>query len=129
MENRQLQMKVKLNGRGKSIIPNIPPKVMVSSGSCSECGECEAATYDDLRQMNTGLGSEADSFFDEVCDDVLHIRSRKNAKVTEPVCISYTFEDGDANALRQEIIAEEGSCITVIMDYTSGRKDAGFFGV
>ena len=151
MESRQLKMKlnpiasptwnflklndapidetVSLNGRGKSIIQNIPPKVMVSSGSCEECGECEAATYDDLRQMNTGLGQEADAFFDEVCDDVLHIRARKNAKVSEPVCISYTFGDGDANALRQEIIAEEGSSITVIMDYTSGRKDTGFFGV
>lgn len=120
---------VRLNGRGKSIIQNIPSKVMVSSGSCKECGECEAAAYDDLRQMKTGLGGEADAFFEEACDDVLHIRSRKNAQVTEPVCISYTLEDRDENAFRQEIIAEEGSCITVIMDYTSGRKDSGFFGI
>ncbi|MBR5377229.1 MAG: SufD family Fe-S cluster assembly protein [Lachnospiraceae bacterium] len=120
---------ITLNGRGKSIIQNIPAKVMVSSGSCEECGECEAASFDDLRRMNTGLGKEADAFFEEACGDVLHIRSKKNARVAEPLCISYTFEDGDANALRQEIIADEGSLVTVIMDLTSGRKDGGFLGV
>ncbi|MCR5650928.1 MAG: SufD family Fe-S cluster assembly protein [Lachnospiraceae bacterium] len=151
MESRQLQLKINplptltwnflklnsavidetvtLNGRGKSTIQNIPRGVIVSSGSCEECGGCDISAIQDIRQMKTGLGAEADAFFEEVTDDMLHIRSKKNMQISEPLCISYEFADGDANAVRQEIIAEEDSRLTVIMDYTAGRKNGGFFGV
>ncbi|MBO4374791.1 MAG: SufD family Fe-S cluster assembly protein [Lachnospiraceae bacterium] len=120
---------IDFNGRGKSTLHNIPSKVVVSSGSCEECGECDTAFYEDIHRMDTGLGKEADGFFEENCDGILHVRSKKNARITEPLCISYSFEDRDSNAVRQEIIAEEGSTLTVIMDQTSGRKDSGFFAV
>ncbi len=129
LNGAEINESISINGRGKSNLQNIPSGVMVSNGSCDECNGCDMAALSDIRRMDTGLGKEADAFFDEVCDGMLHIRSKRNANVTEPLCISYSFADADANAVRQEIIAEEGSCLTVIMDYTSGRKDSGFFGV
>ncbi len=118
-----------LNGRGKSLIKDIPSGLIVGNGSCDDCGGCDGSVLNDIRSMDTGLGKEADSFFDASCSGTLTIRTKKAVEVKEPLCIDYSFEDGDRNAVKQEIIAEEGSSITVIMNYSSGRKDSGFFGV
>ncbi|MCR4739438.1 MAG: SufD family Fe-S cluster assembly protein [Lachnospiraceae bacterium] len=120
---------IELNGRGTSVIHNIPNGVIIGNSGCEECGGCDAAENLDMKSIKTGMGTEAAAFFDEACEDTLVIRSKKNAKITEPVCISYNMADGDQKCVRQAVIAGEGSEITVIMDYTSGRGDSGFFGI
>ncbi|MBR1877269.1 MAG: SufD family Fe-S cluster assembly protein [Lachnospiraceae bacterium] len=124
-----LDEKITLNGRGKSVIRNIPNGVIVGNGGCDSCGICDPSTLEDIRKLKTGLGDEADSFFEGVCDGSLTIRAKRDIKVEEPLCINYELADGDKNAVKQEIIAEEGSSITVIMDYSSKRSDSGFFAV
>jgi Fe-S cluster assembly scaffold protein SufB len=119
-----------LNGSGRSVVEKIPAGVIIGNESCKDCGGCDLKDAVDIRSIRCGMGEEADSFFARSSADVLMVHARKDRQVAEPVNIRYLMENGDSNADRVEILAEEGSAITVIMDYSSTKKDAkGFFGV
>lgn len=124
------EAKTVLNGSGKSIVEKIPAGVIIGNESCKDCGGCDLKDSADMKSVKCGMGPEADGYFREASRDVLMVHSRAGRKVEEPVSIRYLMENGDANADRVEIMAEEGSSITVIMDYSSTKRDAsGFFGV
>ncbi|MCR5108653.1 MAG: SufD family Fe-S cluster assembly protein [Lachnospiraceae bacterium] len=121
---------IELNGRGQITIRNIPDGVIIGNAGCEDCGGCAVSKImETTNSITNGMGPEAKEFFDSVCDKSLVIRAKKNAKIDEPLCISYNMANGDANAVKQVIIAEEGSNITVVMDYNSKSSDSGFFGV
>ena len=121
---------ITLNASGKAIVEKIPAGVIIGNESCKDCGGCDLKDAVDIKSIKCGMGEEADAFFTEASKDVLMVHARKGREVSEPVNIRYLMENGDYNADRVEILAEEGSSITVIMDYTSSRLDAkGFFGV
>ena len=125
-----LEDKITLNGSGKAMVEKIPAGVIIGNESCSECGGCDLKDTASLKSIKCGMGEEADDFFAEASRDVLMIHARPGRKVSEPVNIRYLMENGDSNADRVEILAEEGSSITVIMDYSSSKREAaGFFGV
>ncbi|MCR5735268.1 MAG: SufD family Fe-S cluster assembly protein [Lachnospiraceae bacterium] len=129
LNEAEIKESIEINGRGTGIIHNIPNGVIIGNSGCEECGGCDAAAGLDIKGIKTGMGKEASDFFDETCGDILVIRSKKNAIVSEPVCLSYNMADGDKKTVKQVIIAGEGSEITVVMDYSSKRDDSGFFGV
>ena len=120
---------IKLNRRASKIIQNIPNGVIVGNAGCAGCGNCEICDSRQLKDIRTGMGEEADRFFDSVNPDTLVIRAKRGMEITEPLCLDYILRGFDRDAVRQEIVAEEGSSLTVIMDYTSGRNEEGFFGV
>ena len=125
-----LEDKITLNGSGKAMVEKIPAGVIIGNESCSECGGCDLKDTASLKSVKCGMGEEADAFFAEASKDVLMVHARPGRRVSEPVNIRYLMENGDSNADRVEILAEEGSSITVIMDYSSSKREAaGFFGV
>ncbi len=125
-----IEDQIVLNGSGKSIVEKIPAGAIIGNESCSECQGCELKDNNTVKSIKCGMGEEADAFFLEASKDVLMVHARPGRKVEAPVNIRYLMENGDSNADRVEIIAEEGSSITVIMDYTSSKPEArGFFGV
>ncbi len=125
-----LEDKITLNGSGKAMVEKIPAGVIIGNESCSDCGGCDLKDTTALKSIKCGMGEEADAFFAKASKDVLMVHARPGRKVSEPVNIRYLMENGDSNADRVEILAEEGSSITVIMDYSSSKREAaGFFGV
>ena len=119
-----------LNGSGRAVVEKIPSGVMIGNESCSDCGGCDLKDSVDIKKIKCGMGAEADAFFVEASRDVLMVHARAGRKVEEPVSIRYLMENGDSNADRVEILAENDSSITVIMDYSSSKREAkGFFGV
>lgn len=125
-----IEEKLILKGSGRAIVEKIPAGVIIGNESCKDCGGCELKDAFDLRSIKCGMGEDADSFFAEASAEVLMIHAKRGRKVGQPVNVRYLMENGDSNADRVEIIAEEGSSITVIMDYSSSKFNAGgFFGV
>ncbi len=130
LNRAEVNESVVLNGRGQSIIQNIPNGVIVgNTDNCGDCNGCDRDGSEKIKDIATGMGEEADRFFSEVCDGTLMVRAKRGMEIREPLCLDYRLGSGDGTAVRQEIIAEEGSTVTVIMDYTSEREDRGFFGV
>ena len=125
-----IEDEIRLNGSGKATVEKIPAGAIIGNESCRECGGCDLKDSADIRSIKCGMGAEAEAFFAKASQDVLMVHARPGRKVSEPVSIRYLMENGDSNADRVEINAEEGSSITVIMDYSSSKRDAkGFFGV
>ena len=125
-----LEDKIVLNGSGKATVEKIPAGAMIGNESCSDCGGCDLKSSFNIRSVKCGMGEEAEAFFAEASKDVLMVHARPGRSVTEPVSIRYLMENGDSNADRVEIHAAEDSSITVIMDYSSSKREArGFFGV
>ncbi len=125
-----IEERIVLNDSGKATVEKIPAGVMIGNESCRECGGCELKDQVDIKSITCGMGNEADVFFADASKDVLMIHTRPGRKAAEPVNVRYLMENGDSNADRVEILAEEGSSLTVIMDYSSSRLDAsGFFGI
>ncbi len=129
INHAEINEEVQINGRGSQIIQNIPNGVIVGSAGCDGCRGCGICRNEDIRTIQTGMGSEAAAFFDKTDPDTLVIRAKRGRDIAEPLCLNYMLCDGDGNVVRQEIYAEEGSSITVIMDYTSNKADKGFLGV
>ena len=130
LNEAQVMTVPELNGSGKSVVEKIPAGVIIGNESCKDCGGCDLKDSADMKSIKCGMGPEADAFFERASRDVLMVHSRNGRKVGEPVSIRYLMENGDANADRVEIIADEDSSLTVIMDYSSSKRDAsGFFGV
>ncbi|MBQ9606593.1 MAG: SufD family Fe-S cluster assembly protein [Lachnospiraceae bacterium] len=125
-----IEDEIVLNGSGRAVVEKIPSGVTIGNESCQDCGGCDLKDSVDIKQIKCGMGAEADAFFMKASSDVLMVHARAGRQVNEPVSIRYLMENGDSNADRVEILAEEGSRITVIMDYSSSKSDAaGFFGV
>lgn len=125
-----IEDKITLNDSGRAVVEKIPAGAVIGNESCSDCGGCELKDSVDMKSIKCGMGEEADSFFIDASRDVLMVHAREGRQVADPVNIRYLMENGDYNADRVEIIAQRGSSITVIMDYSSSRLDAkGFFGV
>lgn len=125
-----LEDKIVLNGSGKATVEKIPAGAMIGNEACKDCRGCDLKDSDNIKSIKCGMGAEADAFFMEASRDVLMVHARPGRQVKEPVSIRYLMENGDSNADRVEIHAEEGSSITVIMDYSSSKREAkGFFGV
>ncbi len=125
-----IEKDIVINGSGRAVVEKIPAGVIIGNESCKECGGCDLKDSVDIKSICCGMGEEAEAFFAEASRDVLMVHARRGRKVEEPVNIRYFMENGDSNADRVEILAEEGSAITVIMDYSSSKKEAkGFFGV
>lgn len=132
---------VELNGRGECIIHNIPAGVIIGSEGCDSCGRAvvkpaselkslaEKVKGDIFKSMKTGMGPEADAFFNNNCNEALSIRAVCGAGAVKPLKLNYRLGNGDGYVVKQNITAEEGSFLTVIMDYSGDRKDSGFFGV
>ena len=119
-----------LNGSGKSMVEKIPSGMIIGNESCRDCAGCDAKDTVDIKSIACGMGGKANSFFADASRDVLMVHARAGRRIEEPVSIRYLMENGDSNADRVEILAEEGSALTVIMDYSSSKIDAkGFFGV
>lgn len=129
INNAEVDGNITLNRRASKIIQNIPNGVVVGNAGCGGCESCGICETKQLKDVKTGMGKEADSFFESVNADTLVIRAKRGMEVAEPLCLDYIMRDGDRDAVRQEIIAEEGSSLTVIMDYTSAAEDGGFFGI
>ncbi|MBQ7565168.1 MAG: SufD family Fe-S cluster assembly protein [Lachnospiraceae bacterium] len=79
--------------------------------------------------LRTGMGEAAEKFFDENCNEALSIRAICGAGGDKPLKLNYKLGDGDGYVVRQKLIAEEGSTLTVIMDYSADKENTGFFGV
>ncbi|MCR5788479.1 MAG: SufD family Fe-S cluster assembly protein [Lachnospiraceae bacterium] len=118
-----------LNGRGGCLIHHIPAGVIVGSSSCQYCPGCRATEEEKLDAIQTGMGKEAGRFFAENSHDTLFIRAKCGNHQEKPLRLNYELRNGDGYVVRQRIIAEEGSELTVIMDYTSDKASEGFFGV
>ena len=73
---------ITLNGRGRSIIKNIPSGVIVGSGGCDSCDGCDPKVLNEIRDLGTGLGDEADAFFNNTCDKILTIHHKLFSPVT-----------------------------------------------
>ncbi len=132
---------VDLNGRGECIIHNIPAGVVIGSEGCVACmrgkeavksisgvfpRNIERSVFDD---MKTGMGKETGDFFTANCNEALSIRAMCGAAADKPLKLNYRLGNEDGYVVRQKITAEAGSVLTVIMDYSGGREDSGFFGV
>ncbi len=130
LNDAEIGEEIALNGSGKSIVEKIPSGMIIGNESCQDCVGCDLQTSVDIKSIQCGMGAEADSFFAGASKDVLMVHAKAGRKIEEPVSIRYLMENGDSNADRVEILAEQGSTLTVIMDYSSSKKDAkGFFGV
>ena len=108
---------VKLNNRGDLVIQDLPNGVTV---------EKDGSLLDDVQG---GVGPEMENLMKRENVPTLVIRAQKGKTVSEPICLDYKLGEGDGLLRKQEIIAEEGSEITVIMNYTSKRNESGFFGI
>ncbi len=125
-----VEEQVILNGSGQSIVEKIPAGLVIGNESCEGCTGCDQSGTDSIRAIKCGMGEEADAFFLKASKETLMVRAKAGRKISEPLNIRYLMENGDSNADRVEIIAEEGSELTVIMDYSSLRHTAsGFLGV
>ena len=129
INNADVRQKVQLNRRASKIIQNIPNGVIVGNSGCEGCDKCNICEGRNIKDVKTGMGMEADKFFESNKPDTLVIRAKRGVEVREPLCLNYLLRDDDGDIVRQEIIAEEGSSLTVIMDYSSGKHEGGFFGV
>lgn len=129
INNAEVDGNITLNRRASKIIQNIPNGIVVGNAGCEGCDSCDICETKNLKDIKTGMGAEADKFFVSNNPDTLVIRAKRGREISEPLCLDYILRDGDRDAVRQEIIAEEGSSLTVIMDYTSGRDEGGFFGI
>ena len=119
--------KITLNGSGRAVVEKIPAGVIIGNESCEGCNGCDIADTGSVRAVKCGMGEEADAFFLKASKESLMIRAKAGRRITEPVNIRYIMENGDSNADRVEIIAEEGSELIVIMDYSSIKYSAGGF--
>ncbi|MCR4922638.1 MAG: SufD family Fe-S cluster assembly protein [Lachnospiraceae bacterium] len=129
INDAKVEERIDLNGRCQSLIHNIPNGIIIGNAGCEGCSGCDNVNGFDIRSINGGMGREAGDFFDKACEDSLVIRAKKGVKVKEALCISYALKDTDSTAIKQVIVAEENSELTVVMDYSSGVSDGGFFGV
>ena len=125
-----IEDKIVINGSGRAVVEKIPAGAVIGNESCSDCGGCDLKDIANIRSIKCGMGEETEDFFAETSKDVLMVHAREGRNVEDPVNVRYIMENGDSNADRVEILAQKGSSITVIMDYSSSRFDAkGFFGV
>ena len=125
-----IEDKIAINGSGRAVVEKIPAGAVIGNESCAECGGCDLKDLSNIKTIRCGMGDEAEAFFSDNSADVLMVHAREGRCVEDPVNIRYLMENGDSNADRVEILAQKGSSITVVMDYTSSRLDArGFFGV
>ncbi|MCR5526954.1 MAG: SufD family Fe-S cluster assembly protein [Lachnospiraceae bacterium] len=108
---------VALNNRGNLNVEDIPAGMTVERD-----GKL-------LANVKTGMGPALDEMMDERNVETLVVRSRAGAIIEKPLILRYSLGEGDGTLRRQEIIAEEGSELTVIMDYSAGRHESGFFGI
>ncbi len=108
---------VAINNRGNLNVEDIPSGMTVERDGNL------------LSEVKTGMGPALDEMMNERKIETLVVRSRAGVRVQKPLILRYSLGEGDGTLRRQEIIAEEGSEITVIMDYSSGKEDSGFFGI
>ncbi|MCR4891756.1 MAG: SufD family Fe-S cluster assembly protein [Lachnospiraceae bacterium] len=108
---------VPLNHRGDMFIRNIPGGITVRmNGSV-------------LQDVRTGMGDYVNHLMNDHQIETLGLSVSAGQVVSDPVKLNYVLGEGDGILRRQEIVAEEGSEITVVMDYTAGRRESGFFGI
>lgn len=146
INDAEVRQTIDLNGRGECIIHNIPAGVIIGSENCDNCSlgedrrpflsvraglpkEKEGNSVPDSVIIKTGMGEEAEKFFDGNCNEALSIRAMCGAGGDKPLKLNYKLGDGDGYVVRQKLIAEEGSTLTVIMDYSADKENTGFFGV
>ena len=121
---------ITINSSGRCAIEKVPSGLIIGNESCADCNGCPAIVREEIGAIKGGMGQEADVFFEKASPEILMVRAREGRNIPEPLNIRYLMEKGDSNADRVEIIAEEGSSLTVIMDYTSSSSTAsGFFGI
>ncbi|HAG69854.1 MAG TPA: hypothetical protein DCL38_07770 [Lachnospiraceae bacterium] len=131
---------IDLNGRGECIIHNIPSGVIIGSEGCDGCERGRDAVEaisgaqprlkpSLFKEMKTGMGPEAKNFFNKYCHETLSIRAMCTASADKPLKINYLPGNEDGYVVKQNITAEAGSNLTVIMDYSGRPEDSGFFGI
>ncbi|MCR5723672.1 MAG: SufD family Fe-S cluster assembly protein [Treponema sp.] len=76
-----------------------------------------------------GSGEDANAILASFCPTPEAFIAQEGAQIAEPVILRFALENGKSHASRQAIIAEPGSSITVIMDYTSEPDAGGFHAV
>jgi Fe-S cluster assembly protein SufD len=84
---------------------------------------------DGLPEITGGCGADAESLMNETGAQPVTITVAADRKISEPLILHFTPESGTGTAARQIIRAEDGSAVTVIMDYTGTADGSGFHAV
>ncbi|MBO6148848.1 MAG: SufD family Fe-S cluster assembly protein [Lachnospiraceae bacterium] len=108
---------IDLNRRGDMIIQNIPRGVSVKMNGGI------------LDNVSGAAGSLTTELMEKEKVETLGIRVEAGVCAEVPLKLNYVLGEGDGMLRRQEIVAYEGSEVTVAMDYTAGRTESGFFGI
>lgn len=80
-------------------------------------------------EIKTGMGEEVGAFLHEMRTEVTGYMSEKGCRILEPLLLHYSCRDQGALFEDQIICAQEGSEMTVIMDYSSVEDAESLFGI
>ena len=85
--------------------------------------------YTEIQDIAGGMGYAFDTFVKNSDADVLKLQMKKNQKAAQPVHIEFDYAKGCAEVNAVYIDAEEGSDLTVVMDFRSAGDAEGFAAV
>lgn len=81
----------------------------------------EAEETETIKTINTGMGGDMARLLKESGTKAISFTAQKDTKETEPVTLSFGYQDGDRKGNIVDLYLEENSEMTVVMDYRSGE--------
>lgn len=111
------------------IIPEISPYSGEEINSPLPAGVTVSVKKNDMPEIETGMGNEARQFAEKNKNCGITLRAKAGTRAEKPVILKYEISDKNPSVVDvSSVIAEEGSEITVVMEYSSEKDISGFHG-
>ncbi len=103
------------DGDGETVIEELPEGVTL----CQEPSDTKVLT------LTGGCGKESQDLINTLDSLEIHLSIKKNAKISKPVIAHYKAFDKATLCNLLTVVAEQGSDVTIIMDYASPSDSEG----